>query len=205
MTRKRREAKKNNVEFRSQRYTEARILFARCHAKIARQREHESHCLSKKFAKNHDVFALETLGIRGLMKNHCHAFAIADAGWGILKRHLSYKLRWHGGKLIEVGRFFPSSKLCSSCHWKNDALTLKDRTFGCLQCGLIMDRDLNAAINIAREGQRLVAEQAKSINGCGEERSGARRKLGAKRASAKQQVAKASLPRRDAVDYVNRL
>ncbi|PZQ48224.1 MAG: transposase, partial [Phenylobacterium zucineum] len=76
-----------------------------------------------------------------------------DAGFGEFRRQLTYKSGWYGANLVLVDRWLPSSKTCSACGWHNPDLTLADRTFRCAQCGLSIDRDLNAAINIAAATQ----------------------------------------------------
>lgn len=94
----------------------------------------------------------EILYIKGMVKNHCLAKAISDVGWYEVKRQLKYKSEWFGKLYLEIDRFDPSSKCCSGCGWKNDNLRLSDRLFVCSECGLKIDRDLNAAINIRNWG-----------------------------------------------------
>jgi len=73
-----------------------------------------------------------------------------------IKRQLQYKAKLYGAVVVEVDRWFPSSKLCSTCGYKNDDLTLKDREWQCPDCGAVHDRDLNAAINIQKEAQNML-------------------------------------------------
>jgi IS605 OrfB family transposase len=104
----------------------------------------------------YDGFVLEDLNIQGMLKNHCLAKAISDAGWYEYKRQLLYKAEWAGKPVIEIGRFEPSSKTCSCCGWYDKDLTLADREFVCQECSNIQDRDLNAAINIRNIGMKTV-------------------------------------------------
>jgi putative transposase len=83
------------------------------------------------------------------MSNHRLARAVGDAAWGELARQITYKQHWHGGQVMVADRWFASSKTCSSCGTLRKDLTLKDRTYTCGHCGLVMDRDLNAAVNLA--------------------------------------------------------
>ena len=125
-----------------------RIRVSRLHRKIRNIRrdfQHKSTCST--IAKC-DGVCLETLNIKGMMSNHTLAKAVADCGWYEYKRQLRYKADWQGKVVVEIDRFAPSSKCCSECGWKNDNLRLSDRLFVCSECGLEIDRDMNAAINI---------------------------------------------------------
>ena len=103
-------------------------------------------------AKNYDIIVVEDLNIKGMVKNRSLAQHIADASWGEFKRQLEYKTKWYGSALIKAGRFYPSSKTCSRSGAVKAKLSLGERTYHCGACGLILDRDLNAAINLARRG-----------------------------------------------------
>jgi putative transposase len=85
-----------------------------------------------------------------MLKNHRLAQAIGDVGFSAFKRQLLYKAAWYGARVILADRREPSSKRCSGCEWLDADLTLSDRTFRCQQCGLVLDRDLNAAINLEK-------------------------------------------------------
>ena len=87
-----------------------------------------------------------------MMKNHKLAKSIQELGLYEMRRQLEYKSSWYGRELVFIDRFFPSSKTCSCCGWKNNNLKLSDREFICEECGLVIDRDENAAINIEKEG-----------------------------------------------------
>lgn len=93
---------------------------------------------------------LEDLNVSGMMANHHLAKAVSDVGFYEMRRQIEYKAGWYGIDVVLADRWFPSSKTCSCCGWKNDDLTLADRTFICPECGLKIDRDYNAALNLAR-------------------------------------------------------
>jgi len=118
------------------------------HQRVAWKRRDFHHKLSKRIVDENQVICLESLNISGMLKNHSLAKSVGDAGWGAFVSMLRYKAEWYGREVKQVGRFEPTSKKCSSCGWKHEGLTLAHRTFHCQECGLEMDRDLNAAINI---------------------------------------------------------
>ncbi|GIF80405.1 hypothetical protein Cba03nite_17540 [Catellatospora bangladeshensis] len=110
---------------------------------------------------------VEDLNVAGMIRNRRLARHIADAGWATLRRHLEYKTTWNGGRLITADRWFASSKTCSSCGAVKPKLRLRERTYTCEHCGLSMDRDLNAAINL----QQYVARSGwETQNGRGADR-----------------------------------
>jgi putative transposase len=89
-------------------------------------------------------------------------------GFGAFRRQLRYKAAWYGGRVLVASRWEPSSKTCSGCGWEDEDLTLADRTFCCEDCGQALDRDLNAAINLAK----LAGSSSERENACGEESAG---------------------------------
>lgn len=101
-------------------------------------------------------FNRSRLNVAGMLRNHCLALSISDAGFGEIARQLGYKSEWYGGDLVEIDRFFPSSKLCRYCGCINSGLKLSDRKWTC-DCGMVHDRDRNAACNIEMEAMRIVA------------------------------------------------
>ena len=94
-----------------------------------------------------------------MLKNHKLAKSIQELGLYELRRQLEYKSLWYRRELVFVSRWYPSSKTCCECGWKNDNLTLGDREFMCEDCGNVIDRDLNASINIKNEGLRILEEK----------------------------------------------
>jgi len=123
----------------------------RCHAHIANIRKHTLHQISHEIVVNRRpaAIAIENLNVSGMAKNHCLAQAVLDCGFYELRRQLEYKAKRHGVKIVIVDRWFPSSKTCSSCGCIKDDLKLSDRVFVCADCGFELDRDLNAACNLA--------------------------------------------------------
>ena len=118
------------------------------HEKVANQRNDFLQKLSSELIKNHDSVAIEDLSIVNMVKNHSLAQSIIDLGWGIFTGCLKYKALWYGKNILRIGRFEPSSKLHSLCGYINKELSLKDREWLCPQCGELVSRDINAAINI---------------------------------------------------------
>lgn len=118
------------------------------HEKVANQRQDFLHKVSTELIRDNQSIALEDLNIKGMVKNHCLAGSISDASWGMFVTMLEYKAKWNGVNILRIGRFQPSSKTCSGCGYINKELTLKDREWSCPECGSVLDRDVNAAINI---------------------------------------------------------
>lgn len=128
----------------------------RLHHHIANRRLDYQHKMTTRIARTYQVVGMEDLNVAGMLRNHRLALSIADAGFGEIRRQLGYKAIWYGGSLVEIGRFFPSSKLCWHCGCINSELKLSDRIWTC-DCGAVLDRDLNAAINIETEALSIVA------------------------------------------------
>lgn len=113
------------------------------------------HQLSSELARTKRVIVLEDLHVRGMQRNKHLALSINDAGMGELRRQLTYKSAWYGSTLVIADRFYPSSKLCSGCGVIKSTLALGARQFDCDACGVSLDRDENAAINLRRLGLSL--------------------------------------------------
>lgn len=135
----------------------ARLLVAKAHERTANARKDWLHKLSNRLVNENQVIAVEDLHVKGLMKNHCLAKAVGDAGWSMFSYFLKYKAARAGKGYIEVNRYFPSSKLCSSCLHKQAKMPLNIRAWRCDSCGALHDRDVNAAQNIRNEAHRLIA------------------------------------------------
>jgi putative transposase len=131
---------------------DARARLARHHNHVRNVRQHFLHSVSNELVKTHDRFVLEDLNVAGMMRNRRLAQAISDAGWSEFARQLVYKSRWHGATLIKADRWYPSSQICWRCGTRKGELQLTDRVFTC-ECGHKSDRDLNAAVNLARCGE----------------------------------------------------
>jgi putative transposase len=136
----------------SNNWKKAQLQIARLHRKIANIRKDTLHKLTTLLAKNHGTVVIEDLNVSGMMANHKLAASIADMSFFEFRRQLTYKCELYGSKLVVVDRWFPSSKTCSNCGTKKETLTLNQRVFECSECGFVVDRDLNAAINLKRSG-----------------------------------------------------
>lgn len=136
----------------SNRYRKNKLRIARLHNKIANKRNYFLHSVTTYLADNYDVICIEDLNVSGMLSNHKLAKAISDTSFYQFRSMLEYKCNWYGKELVVIDRFYPSSKTCSKCGWKKEDLTLSDRVFKCENCGMEIDRDLNAAINIKRVG-----------------------------------------------------
>lgn len=137
----------------------ARRRVARQHAHVANARRDTLHKLSHRLTRDFGTIRLESLNVRGMLKNHRLAKSIADSGWGILAGMCRYKATWRGGTVEQIDRFYPSSKTCHVCGAKNGALTLMDRAWTCEGCGTEHDRDTNAARVIASAPTAGAAER----------------------------------------------
>ena len=156
---------------------------ARLHRQITNQRRNTLHQVTTRLAKTKSVLVIEDLNVSGMLQNHRLAQAIADVGWYEFKRQLLYKASWYGSRVILADRWEPSSKRCSGCGWVDADLTLSDRIYHCEQCGLVLDRDLNAAINL----MKLAGSSSDSLNACGAVSAGAKHTPRVKPAAVKQE------------------
>ena len=128
----------------------AKQRLAVVHEKITNQRNDFQSKLSFKLISENQAIALETLNVKGMVKNHCLSQSISDAGWSSFVSKLEYKADWLGKTILRIGRFEPSSKLCNVCGYRNSNLTLAMRDWQCPTCNTLHDRDINAAINIKK-------------------------------------------------------
>lgn len=144
----------------------ARLLVARQHEHVARQRSDFLHKLSRRLVAEHGTIHLEDLNIRGMLANHKLAKSIADSGWGMFGRFCEYKAEWYGARVVRADRFYPSSKTCGVCGCVNRDLALADRFWTCGNCGAHHDRDINAAINIMKASTAGAAGSSRPGRGC---------------------------------------
>jgi len=128
---------------------------AKLHEKVANQRKDFLHKLSRQITNAYDAVVIEDLNMRGMAQGLKLAKSTNDNGFGMLKTFLEYKLKEEGKYLVTIDKWYPSSKLCHICSSVNDELTLADRVWVCC-CGAVLDRDVNAAINIKNEGCRMI-------------------------------------------------
>lgn len=125
------------------------MRLARHHYRISCIRANATHEATTAIVKKYDKIVIEDLNVSGMGKNHCLAQALSDVSFGEIRRQLAYKAAWQGKELVVADRFFASSKICSGCGHKKDKLNLSERIYNCEHCGLSIDRDLNAAKNLA--------------------------------------------------------
>ncbi|AKB77922.1 Mobile element protein [Methanosarcina horonobensis HB-1 = JCM 15518] len=128
----------------------ARQHLSKIHETISNQRNNFQHQLSFRLISENQAIALETLNVKGMVKNHCLAQSISDASLSSFVTKLEYKAEWLGKTILRIGRFEPSSKLCNVCGYHNSNLTLDIREWTCPDCKTKHDRDINAAINIKK-------------------------------------------------------
>jgi putative transposase len=140
----------NKVKGSRNRYKAVQKL-ACLHRRIQNVRHDTLHKLTSKLTSENQVVIIEDLNVKGMMANHTLAQAVSDMGFHEFRRQLTYKAELTETELVIVSRWFPSSKTCSQCGAVHEGLTLATRTLHC-DCGLAIDRDLNAAINLARVG-----------------------------------------------------
>jgi putative transposase len=137
----------------------AKLRRARLYYRIRCQRQEMLHQLSSDLARTKRVIVLEDLHVRGMQQNAHLGLSVSDAGMGELRRQLAYKSEWYGSRLVIADRWFPSSKLCSGCGTIKDTLGLNERLYQCDVCGLSLDRDENAAINLRRLAEQLPVDR----------------------------------------------
>jgi putative transposase len=163
-----RQLARRKPDSKHRRITRRRI--ARVHARAANLRRDALHKLTTALAIQHDTIVVEQLNLAGMVRNRHLARAIADTGLAELRRQLAYKTSWYGSRLIVADRFYPSSKTCSGCGWVKAKLTLAERTFTCEACGLRLDRDLNAARNLAKLSHHVAQSGWETQNARGADR-----------------------------------
>ena len=135
----------------------ARLKLAKAYKKISDKKEYYLHQVSNYLIDENQVICMEDLNVKGMLRNHCLAESIQEMNFGEFKRMLEYKAKWYGRKIVFIDRFYPSSKTCNHCGYINKKLKSSDRQWVCPDCGEIIERDYNAALNIRDEGIRLIS------------------------------------------------
>ena len=145
--------KENNSNNRNK----VRIKLAKLYKRITDKKQYYLHQVSNYLIDENQVICMEDLNVSGMLRNHKLAGSIQELNFGEFRRMLEYKANWYGRELIFVDRFYPSSKTCNHCGYVNKNLKLSDRQWVCPDCGEIIERDYNAALNIRDEGIRLIS------------------------------------------------
>ncbi|MEA5500421.1 RNA-guided endonuclease TnpB family protein [Limnoraphis robusta Tam1] len=127
----------------------ARLKLAKAYQRVANIRKDTIHKFTSWLCKNHAVIGLEDLNVSGMLKNNKLAGAIADSALYEIRRQVEYKSSWYGSVVVLADRFYPSTKTCSNCGHVQE-IALKERVFNCQACGVSIDRDLNASLNLER-------------------------------------------------------
>ena len=144
-----------------------RQVVATLYERVSNYRQDFLHKLSHKLVSDSQAVIVENLNVKGMVRNHKLAKSISDAGWGNFSNFLAYKLERKGAKLVEIDRWFPSSKLCSNCFYQVSEMPLDVREWTCPNCGTDRDRDGNAAINIRAEGIRMLKTDGSAVSAVG--------------------------------------
>ena len=140
----------------SKNHNKQRMKVAKIHEKVANQRKDFLHKISKQITNAVDVVCVEDLNMKSMSQALNFGKSVMDNGFGLFESMLEYKLSEQGKQLIKVDKWFPSSKKCSECGEVKKTLLLSERTYHCEACGMILDRDYNASINIRNEGMCIV-------------------------------------------------
>ncbi|NDJ21087.1 IS200/IS605 family element transposase accessory protein TnpB [Nostoc sp. B(2019)] len=146
-----------------------RRVVAKVYERVSNSRQDFLHKLSYKLVSDSQAVIVENLHVKGMVRNHKLAKAISDVGWGTFTNFLAYKLERNGGKLVEIDRWFPSSKLCSNCFYQISEMPLDVRDWTCPHCNTHHDRDGNAAANIRAEGIRMLKAEGSAVSAVGGE------------------------------------
>ena len=144
-------------------------VVAKVYERVSNSRQDFLHKLSHKLVSDSQAVIVENLDVKGMVRNHNLASSISDCGWGTFTNFRAYKLERQGGKLVEIDRWFPGSKLCSNCFYQSGEMPLDVREWICPHCGIRHDRDGNAAINIRAEGIRMLKTDGSAVSAVGGE------------------------------------
>lgn len=166
---RRRKYNKKTGEVPSNRYLKIKDKLAKVHARVSNQETDHAHKLSKQLVDNYEFIGLEDLNVSGMVRNRRLSRHIAHASFGRLRLWTTYKAGWYGSRVVLVDRYYPSSKTCSDCGAVKTKLSLSERSYNCDKCGLVIDRDLNAALNIRNNVAQSCGE---TLNGRGGDGAG---------------------------------
>ncbi len=164
---KRKQKKLSRKKKGSAKRAKARLLVAKAHERVRNARADFQHKITRKLTDENQAVAIEDLAVGNMVKNRHLAKAISDAGWRSIRQKLDYKIKRKGGHLVVIDRFFASSKRCSACNRTNSELKLAQRTWVCPTCGVLLDREMNAAENIRQEGVLKLKAEGLSVSAHG--------------------------------------
>jgi putative transposase len=153
---KREQRKLSHCQKGSKNRSKQRLKVAQIHEKVTNQRKDFLHKQSRQITNAVDAVCIEDLNMKGMSQSLNFGKSVSDTAFGTFVRMLDYKLKEQGKQLIKIDKWYPSSKLCSSCGEAKKTLDLSERTYHCEACGAVINRDYNASINIRREGMRLL-------------------------------------------------
>ncbi len=153
---KKEQRKLSKCENGSNNKNKQRLKVAKYHEKVANQRKDFLHKTSRQITNEFDIVCIEDLNMKGMSQALNFGKSILDNSFGSFVSMLDYKFKEQGKQLVRIDKWFPSSKMCSACGQIKDTLSLSDRTYHCEHCGLSLDRDYNASINIRNEGIRIL-------------------------------------------------
>ena len=151
----------------SNRWHRAAAALGKAQGRVADQRRDALHKATTDLTGRFGTVVVEDLNVRGMLANSRLARHVADAPFAEFRRQVEYKTTWRGGRVITADRWFASSKTCSGCGTAKTKLALSERTYVCTACGLVLDRDVNAAVNLAAYGEQVIAGSGPEINGRG--------------------------------------
>ena len=157
------------TQISSKNHQKIRVKIAKLNEKIQNQRLWYIHHIVNQLFNENQVIVMEDLNVSGMMKNHKLAKSIQDVSLCELKNILQYKASWNDKQVVFIDRFYSSSKLCSDCGYKNEGLQLSDREWVCPECGVLHDRDVNAAKNILNEGKLIIGLSSPEFKRVGEQ------------------------------------
>nr|WP_250125129.1 transposase [Chroococcidiopsis sp. CCMEE 29] len=146
-----------------------RKMVAKVYERVSNSRQDFLHKLSYKLVSDSQAVIVENLHVKGMVRNHNLAKAISDVGWGTFINFLAYKLERKGARLVEIDRWFPSSKLCANCFYQMGEMPLDVREWTCPHCGTHHDRDGNAATNIRAQGITMLKADGSAVSAVGGE------------------------------------
>jgi putative transposase len=154
----------------SNRWRRTQAQLGRAHARVGNLRRDGLHKLTTRLTREFGVVVVEDLNVTGMLANRRLARHIADVGFAEIRRQLTYKTEYNGGQLVTAGRWYPSSKTCSGCGAVKAKLALSEREYECESCGLVLDRDLNAARNLAALAAQIDTAGSGPVAGRGADR-----------------------------------